>query len=342
MTGINYDTYYAKHCARYYGWLPASKAHKQLIRKERPRYFTLCAKEAIDVFMLELEGVLLRDQNGKLPNVIICEKEPKDASEILKLVRPPLEEAILIGELEKILTFEDTGETRHLSPYADVRDKKVRDLLNIKALHERAKEFFPFDIINFDPIGNLLKHPLEGNALYQSFKKVFQLQAEAGIESFLLFVTTTVSDIDRDSESGLRGAFESNASSYADIRTALESSLGSVDFHEVDEQKRIAIGFAKSIVISAAKENGWNHKHRGIFLYESPSGRKMLNSVVDFCKSDDSSEESIYVTDIIAIIEQMPEYYSAQDSPGNQEVREHLERVIAYRERSRDEFREAP
>lgn len=335
---IDFDTDYPKHCVRYYGWRPASKVFKSQIKKDSLKYFTLCAKQAIDVFMLESEGLLLRDQNGKMPNVIICEKEKEDAAEIFNLVRPPLEEAIIVGKLEDILTFEDTAETRELPSGKDVKDYKIRKLLRIKDLSERVKQYFPFDIINFDPYGNLLNPVPENNKLYHSFSKIFELQRST--DAFLLFVTTPIFDIHPDSESYLKCNFESNVSSHADVRTVLQSAVGTTDYDKIDKKKRIAIGFAKSMVISVARINGWNHKHLGIFVYESPSRRKMLSSVVQFSKARTAPSESAYVEDIVGLINQMPVYYSYEKSLKNEEVKKHLKEIIKYREEIRGEYKE--
>lgn len=340
MSNIDYDTYYAKHCARYYGWLPASKAYRELIEKKSLKYFTLCAKEAIDVFMLELEGVLLRDQNRKLPNVIICEKEPRDAAEIFKLVRPPLKEAMLVGRLEEILTFQDTEETRGLSPDEDVRSRRLRKLLRIKDLAERIGRYFPFDIINFDPVGNLLNPDLEDNKLYQSLSRIFELQEPT--TTFLLFITTPIFHIHPDSEARMRSNLESNVTTHSEIRTALLSSVGTIAYDDVDQNKRTALGFAKSIVTSLARSRGWECQHHGIYVYQSPSRRKMLSSVVQFSKARTAPNEPVYVEDIVGVIQRMPEYYSYEDSLENQEVKEHLERIKEYREKVRNEYREEP
>ena len=54
---INFETDSLKHYVRRYGWLTAAKQQKSAIgnrSKTIPlRYFTFCAAEAIDVFMLE-------------------------------------------------------------------------------------------------------------------------------------------------------------------------------------------------------------------------------------------------------------------------------------------------
>ncbi len=334
--GMNYDTYIGKHCARYYGWLPASKEFKNLIDKPSLKYLTLCACQAIDVFMLELEGVLQRDERKRLPNVIICEKDPGDAAEIFRVVRPPLQEAIIVAPLEDMLTFKDTDETKGLSPEAYVRDRSLRRLLRIKGLSQRIKQHFPFDIINFDTYGNLLNPAPERNRLYQAFERIFALQQ--GADEFLLFVTTPISDIHPDVESSLKVGLESNVSSYARVRRALESSAGTVRYQEIDEKKRIAVGFAKSLVIPAAQRTGWDHNHRGIFVYDAPSGRTMLSSVVEFTKASAGSTGPTYLDDIIRVIEHMPRYYSYEDSLQDNEVKDHLQKVKEYREGVRSEY----
>jgi hypothetical protein len=288
--------------------------------------------------MLESEGVLSRDRNGRLPNVIICEKDRRAAGKIFKLVRPPLEEAILVGELEKILLFQDTAETRGLSPDEDVRGLRLRRLLYFKRLSERIKGYFPFDIINFDPYGNFLYPDLEENKLCQSFERILELQESAN--TFLLFITTPISDIHPNFEARLKSDFESNVTAYSEIRDALLISVDTIAYDEIDENKRVALGFAKSVVISLARSKGWECEHQGIYVYESPSRNRILNSVVRFSRPHAAQNESTYVEDIVRVIRQMPEYYSHEASLGNQEVINHLERVKEYREKVRNEYRE--
>lgn len=340
MSNIDFDTHYPKHCARYYGWLPASKAYQEQIGGKPLKYFTLCARQAIDVFMLELEGVLSRDDNRKLPNVVICEKEPKDAADIFKLVRPPLREAILVGKLEEILLFEDTQETRGRSPDEDVRDRGLRRLLNTKRLSERMKNYAPFDIINFDPYGNLLNPDLEENKLYQSFRKMLELQE--GTTTFLLFLTTPIFDVHPDTESRLKANFESNASAHPEIRSALLSSVGTIAYDDIDENRRAALGVAKSVVISVARSKGWKCEHRGIYVYHTPGRNKILSSVVQFWKARAAPDESVYAEDIVQIIEHMPEYYSHAEACSNQEVVEHLRKIVEYREETRNQYKQQP
>jgi len=333
MSEINYNTHYPKHCVRYYGWLPASKKHRKLVNKESLKYFTLCAKQAIDVFMFESENLLSRDSRGKLPNVIICEQEMAAAAEILALVRPPLSESLIVGKLEEILTFRDTRETSGRSLDVDDRRSEIRKLLRNKRNFELLKRFFPFDIINVDTSRNFFNPPLDTNKMYASLSKIFELQR--GINTFLLFVTTPIFDIHPDSDTRLRRDFESNVSTHQSIRGALASARGPPDSPQLDTTKKVAGGFAKSIVIPAARKEGWGHKHQGIFVYESPNRNKMLSSVIQFSKGSTTSDDSQYIEDIVQIIKKMPKYYSYEASLQDHKVIAHLNSIIRYREEIR-------
>lgn len=337
MSDIDYDKYYVKHCARYYGWLPAIEKYKEELNRGSLKYFTLCARSAIDVFMLEMKGLLLRDESKKLPNVVICENDKGAAIEILNLVRPPLKEAVIQGPLEDILLFQDDEQTKGLSPDAYVKNFRIRERLRIKMLSERLKMFFPFDVINFDPYGNLLDPGLRKNRLYQCLKKIFELQEQ--ISTFLLLLTTPISCVHTDCASRLRADFEANVHRYKKIRDVLLSSLHTIGYDEIEDKKRIAIGFAKSIVLATAKNTGWNCEHQGIYVYQNKHGNRFLSSITKVYRTQSSPDESVYIDDIIRIIKDMPKYYSYKDADTNLEVIKHLEEVKKYREKVRKEGR---
>lgn len=331
MIDINWDKYIPKHCARYYGWLPSSIEFKKQIRKKSIKYLTLCGEKAIDVFMFEREGVLSRDNNKRLPNVFICERNEDIASSIFALVRPPIKEALIIGPLERILTFKDNQYTRGHSANEDHPNRNIRNMLKIKGLSQRLKSHFPFDIINFDTYGNLLNPDDEANKLlYQSFKKIFELQIR--INCFLLFITAPITDIHRVFQSRFRNDFNSNVSKYPKVNNALLTSVGTIDYNNINENRIKAICFAKSIVIKAARKKGWHCYHKGIYIYQNINLRKMLSSVIQFSKTPDTVDESVYVEDIIRVIENMPEYFSYEDSLNKLEVRNHLDKIVEYRD----------
>jgi len=210
--------------------------------------------------------------------------------------------------------------------------------MNMKRLSEHIKRHFPFDIINFDPYGNFLKPDLAENKLCQSFERIFELQEP--LDAFLMFITTPIFDIHPDFRERLKSDLESNAVAHPEIHDALLESVGTIPYDEIEESKKVAVGFAKSVVTSVARRKGWESEHRGIFVYEGPSRNRILNSVVHFSKGCPVPTESAYVADIVRVIQQMPEYCSHEDSLENQEMRDHLERVKEYREQIRDEYRE--
>jgi hypothetical protein len=175
-----YDKYYGKHWVRKEGWLPSGKDFAIRCKKKHLKYFTLCAENAIDIFLFEKAGLLHRDKNNELHDVIICEKNGIVAQKIQSLVRPPLKEAILVGKLENILNFEDDHHTNGKDPDDDtinMRNANIRQKFNWKRDHLRLKKEFPFDLINFDIVENMLKEL--DTPLLKSLKKIFEFQLES-------------------------------------------------------------------------------------------------------------------------------------------------------------------
>lgn len=336
MSEPDWDTYYCKHCVRLYGWLPASKEYLERVKKAIIKYFTLSATKAIDIFMFEMEGLLARDKSGKLPNVVICEEILDKVPEIFDVVRPPTKEAIIIGKLQEILAFEDDEYTKITPLNAYSKDPKKRARLRLKRTFERLRLFFPFDIINFDPYDSLLKPDLPQNKLYQALERIFQLQKLT--VRFLLFITTPVYDIPDYSTEGFRNDFQDNVSKYPNIADTLLSSFNTTDYDKIEETKRIALGVAKSIVMRAARGQGWNCEHKGIYVYENPNGHKMLSSVIECTQLGGELDESSYVGDLVRIILDMPKYYSFSESSSNEQVKEHLHKIVKFREESRKEY----
>ncbi len=336
MSEPNWDTYHCKHCARLYGWLPASKEYLKLAKKTTIKYFTLCATQAIDVFMFEMEELLSRDKKtGTLPNVIICEGDPRKVSEIFKVVRPPIKEAIIIGKLQDVLTFEDDEYTR-TTPYSTFEPEinyAKRKRLMLKQSFERLRQYFPFDIINFDPCDNLLNPDITENRLCKALERIFELQHST--DKFLLFITTPLFDIAAGSTKKLKEDYQNNVSKYPKIGKAMLSSVKTIDYDGIDENKRLAIGVAKSIVLRVARDKGWECEHKGIYIYDNESGNRFLNSVTLCTKVSSGPSETSYVEDVIRIIKDMPTYYSYTQSSSDQSVKEHLKRVVEFRKQSR-------
>ncbi len=333
---MGYDDYYGKHSARFYGWLPASLEHKARLKGRPIKYFTLCAEEAIDIFMLEKEGILKRDANKELPNVFICEKENSVASKIVNLVRPPIKEAIFVGALDVILTFKEDKHTAGKDLDADDKNYQIRQKLYNRRLFHRLKNSFPFDIINFDPCGNLLDNNKDSNKrLMESLKKVFELQNP--LDSFLMFVTIPLSDIHKDYIKTFKAGITKNVKDHPKIGEALSGKYGSSKYEDIEELHRIAIGFSKSVMTPIAKKSNWQCNHQGIYVYQNRDKRHMLSSVILLTKSQ-KFDLDIYVKDVLQIITEMPSYYPYSNPFGDQVIINNMKEVVEYRTAVKESF----
>ncbi len=186
MTSVNYATDILKHYVRKHGWLPACRKQRSVVRpsKTKPlRYFTFCAAEAIDVFMLEYFGILKRsDSTGRLESVFFCEKDEEAFGKIASLIGSPAQG--FQGEFEKIVLFEDDNETRNRELYAEVEEPlpaHVRKKLRYKDAHHRLKQAFPFDVINLDVFGNMFPPRREHviGPLLESIIRVLRWQTQS-------------------------------------------------------------------------------------------------------------------------------------------------------------------
>src|ERR1019366_3319519 len=103
-----------KHYKRVHVWLPRARQLQRALAGRRPfRYFTLCARPMIDVYMLAKEGILARDgATRRVQGVSFCECEPDVFPEMLELVG--VEEAGFLAELENLVLFQDVPATQTL------------------------------------------------------------------------------------------------------------------------------------------------------------------------------------------------------------------------------------
>lgn len=327
-----YDQYDAKHFARYRGWLPASKDFVQTTGRATIKYFTLCAVEAIDVFMFEKEGLLTRDDQGQLHDVVICENDENVVPEILKLVRPPLREALIVGNLEDILTVDISQSNSGEEPRSRDARRKQRNVERFRQLNK----YFPFDVVNFDTCGSLVNKPLGANRLLAALERIFELQHHARV--FLLLVTTPISDLNEELENIFRERLSENVKSNSEIGRALLTSRRSTVYDKIEKKSRVALGFAKSVVLPVAQKHGWNALHKGIYVYVSLSGRTMMSSVVQLSAAISEPDRRAYIQDLVQIINHMPKCYHEESAEQKDAVRKHLESIVQYREEVRAKY----
>ncbi|MCB1194020.1 MAG: hypothetical protein KDK90_26525 [Leptospiraceae bacterium] len=335
---MGYINYYSKHAVRHYGWLPASKNFQKKYKKKKIKYFTLCDIDAIDIFMFEKEGILLRNRNKFLEDVVICESDEEKVQKIFESVRPPLINAIFQEKIQTLLNFKDDKQTQGLDlndPKSDQVNRNIRKKLLLKDKALRLQNLFPFDIINFDAYDNIF-YP--DRSIFKAIEKIFEFQKD--INNFLLFLNTPIDKIPPDMEVMFKNDFKSNLSSHPEIEKVSLQVLYTNDFEQIQNiMQKISIGLGKSIVAKQAKKYNWKTFHHGIYIYENDQNRKLLSAVVEVTKSRDAEDASWYIDDVINIIQTMPtDYYSYQDSINNKEIVKDLEEIIDYRNKIQREY----
>ncbi len=329
----DWDNYYSKHCTRFYGWLPASKEFKKRKGDSKIKYLTLCDTNAIDIFMLEMEGVLQRDSNHTLTGVTICEMDENKLADIFKNVNPPLRESIVKGKIQQLLLFKDTPELQAMDPDEDVRNREVRRKLNMRRDALSLQAGFPFDIINFDPCDSIINPNKE---MFLAFKKLFEFQRD--IDEFLIFSTTPV-HLDDVTNALFREDFKQNIENHEVIKIASEATLNTLEYDAIDDDnKKAAIGFAKALIAKLSIKNGFVSNQLGIYIYKSDNGTVMMSSVSLLSKADGRNPNEWYPSEIVKIIQEMPIVYEPEHAEANEEVKNHLTAVIERREQIQSQF----
>lgn len=151
-----------KHYVRIHGWVDAARQRLVELQQQGAereyglRYFTLCGKDGIDIFLFERERLIRNDDRG-FPSVYYCE-----------LYYPHF------AELKPIL-----GRT------AGARDK-FEDLVNRPWFRKRVRNE-PFDVVNLDFSGSCF--PKEDPPFSRTLKSLYTLLEYQIGQDFDLFVT---------------------------------------------------------------------------------------------------------------------------------------------------------
>lgn len=292
MSHIDYGSDILKHFVRKNGWLPACKSQLYAVRNRKNiplRYFTFCAAEAIDVFMLEHEGMLQRsDKTGRLEGVYFCEKNPDDFGKIASLIGSP--EQGFLGDFEKIVLFKDdedtVGQELYPQPKEDEKDddpvfsEDVRKKLHYKDTQRHLREAFPFDILNLDVFGMMFP-PRKGviTPLLKSLIRILEWQAKSNFsnhrpcQQFTLLLTSHIDPSNTDEEAirQLAKRFSENIETNIAFRTAFLNSYGHEDTNKFVKEnfaEFFSLAFPKYIIHEALFQLGWEMVPGPIYLYK--------------------------------------------------------------------------
>jgi hypothetical protein len=267
-----------KHRKRLLHWLPHWKALAARVGDgRRLRYFTLCARSMIDVFMLVGEGLLdVEPENNSISRVQFCECDQEQFDEIREMIAR--EDAGFFGQLENVVLFEDDDFTAQFPTLESISlkledeglqdDLEKLDKLLLKRTFFNVKSSFPYDCVNLDFCQYYYPHPPGMLRVNRTVERLLDWQrrpsedAEAvQLQEFILAVTCRYDmDFPGEAEARLRELIRNNCNASQEYKEQVEKTRGITQVEEwikKDREDFFFAGWPKDIARSA-KEYGWS------------------------------------------------------------------------------------
>jgi hypothetical protein len=287
----SFDKYWndlKKHRKRVECWLPYWKGVAASLSGRRPmRYFTLCARSMIDVFMLIRAGVLKYDEiDYAIESVSFCESDIEQFNEIRDMVSR--EGAGFFGSLERLFLFEDNDYTGQF-PTLESIDLEFETLgesvprsraeeLRLKRVHLEVVAAFPYDCINLDFCGYYYPEPPDMLLINKTIQRILDWQRRPSsggehieISEFLLAVTCKHDAVfPLEAKRRLRELIRENCADSDVYSNEIKDMLGETSIDEwpdSDSQNFFLSGWPKDIARSA-KERGWKTDIQDYVYYE--------------------------------------------------------------------------
>src|SRR5437660_1637212 len=87
---IDFENDIVKHYVRLNGWLPLCRQRLKTIQategERRLRYFTFCARHAMDVLMLDVAKVLIRSASKRFDSVVFFDRDQESILDTIKRI----------------------------------------------------------------------------------------------------------------------------------------------------------------------------------------------------------------------------------------------------------------
>ncbi len=299
-----------KHYKRTYIWLPrARELHSELAGGRTFRYFTLCARPMIDVYMLVREQILPVDDTAKrVRGVSFCECNSDVFPEMLELIG--IEESGFLAKLEELVLHQDTPETetldseesltRYLEEQGEGLDFAIRERVEGKRRHLVFRELFPFDFLNLDFCDRYYGSPPDVMKIHATIDKILEWQRrpntadggkEFSVKRFVAAITCRVDlNTPPDAVSRLKDLVTRNSAEYPEYSQAVRQRAATgldqwarefpLDFFMAAWPKEIA---------RLAKLKSWDIAIRDHAFYERQNDEgetyHMVSLVVEFIQA---------------------------------------------------------
>jgi len=300
-----------KHEKRLEVWTPHLKMLKQGLNGRQLRYFTLCARPMIDVYLLVREGLLTLDQNSRrIEGVSFCELDEDAMSEIKELIG--VEEAAFLGRLEDIVLFKDTHRSiayetlKDISGYIEEEGEglnpRIFAELELKRKHLEFRRFFPFDFLNLDFCDRYYPKPPDVFRIHQTVERILEWQGVAGdapdgrrirVPRFVVAITCRMDQVfPPQAANHLKTIVEENCKTHRQYKTAL-SRIGTMSLSQwlINDRLDFFMSSWPKEIIRLAKKNAWDVKILEHIYYDRVGDRgnpyHMVCLVVEFTKTEE-------------------------------------------------------
>ncbi|CAN5647502.1 hypothetical protein BH10BAC5_BH10BAC5_22880 [soil metagenome] len=304
---LNYNKDSVKHYVRYHGWKESYKKIKNHVereiekdrRTERCKYLTFCAIQAIDVFMLEMENYIYRDEEtNRLTNVFFCENEEESFSLINKMLGS--EGQGFYGDFKDIVLQKlDEPIEESDDPFDEPSSEVGREQLRLIEVKKNLLKVFPFDVINLDFYGNFFP-ATQGrfSESCQTYNEVLKLQkVENGhlCKRFLMFLTVYTPVLeDQINDNALKQlALTLNQNmGYGKFRDAFKEKFNLDNPNDLELYMIFVLGFTKQIIFKESYVLGWQPNLKEIYCYDrhnegTDTPYKISTFVVEFKRNAD-------------------------------------------------------
>jgi hypothetical protein len=358
---LNYNLDNIKHYVRYNGWKGSYRVIRNYVDREvrrsrrstKCKYLTFCAVQAIDVFMLELEKYIYRDEEtNRLSNVYFCENDEESFSLINKMIGSDSQG--FFGDFKQIILQDlDVQYGDPNDPFDEPASEVERENLRLKEIKKNMLKVFPFDVINLDMYGNFFpRNQGRYSELCQTYNEILKLQKINNgytCNRFLMFLTVyTPIEEDQINPAAMQQlsrvlmqnmTYESFQSSFNE-RYRLNST------NELDFFIQFVLGFTKQIIFRESYRNGWQPKLKEIYCYdrynvgtEKPYKistfvveykRNLSLEQLDFADSIPSDVEEDYLNQLSEILINKPHIVPGEDQIPNR-IKEDLKAIVDFR-----------
>jgi len=296
-----------KHYKRTHIWLPQAKVlQKNLAGKRSFRYFTLCGRPMIDVYMLVKEKILPFDgETRRVQGASFCENDQKIFPEMKELIG--VEEAGFLATLEDLVLFRDdpktqtldseTALTRYLEEQGEGLDTVVREKVEEKRRHLLFRGLFPFDFLNLDFCDRYYGNPPDVMKIHSTIDKLLEWQRRPGktdsgrefsVERFVVAITCRVDlKTPADAVSRLKHMVANNSSEHDSYKQALENrSISNLDSWAHKSPLDFFMAAWPKEIARLAREKSWDITIHDHAFYDRQSDRgenyHMVCLVVEF------------------------------------------------------------